>query len=144
MFLADQAQEVHLIYLENDLITVNGRNLLAFDSGIDWDIKRVEGVSGMMGGGLFNMAPARHRLGWRSCPTGRRCCSTSASAPTFADAAGRDHLVLWRADRPEDRLQDEEPDRPRVGRDDADGVHGEGWLLVQPSEGRVSAPLQNA
>ena len=39
-----------------DAITVNGRNLLAFDAGIDWDIKRVEGASGMMGGGLFNTA----------------------------------------------------------------------------------------
>src|SRR3954453_11561465 len=34
VFLADQAQDVHLIYLEDDLITVNGPNLLAFDSGI--------------------------------------------------------------------------------------------------------------
>ena len=25
VFLADQAQEIHLIYLENDFITVNGR-----------------------------------------------------------------------------------------------------------------------
>src|ERR687896_1150932 len=45
VFLADQAQDIHLIYLENDYITVNGPNLLAFDSGIDWDIKRVEGAS---------------------------------------------------------------------------------------------------
>ena len=54
VFLADTAQDIHLIYLENDAITVNGANLLAFDSGIEWDIKRVEGVSGMMGGGLYN------------------------------------------------------------------------------------------
>src|SRR3954468_1516657 len=47
-FLADHAQDVHLLYLENDVITVNGRNLLAFDAGIDWDIKRVEGASAMM------------------------------------------------------------------------------------------------
>src|SRR5690349_24456617 len=38
VFLADQAQDVHLIYLENDKITCNGRNVLAFDAGIDWDI----------------------------------------------------------------------------------------------------------
>src|ERR671913_689624 len=54
VFLADQAQEVHLIYLEDDFITVNGPNLLAFDADIDWDIKRVEGASGMLGGGLYN------------------------------------------------------------------------------------------
>ena len=74
VFLADTAQDIHLIYLENDAITVNGANLLAFDAGIDWDIKRVEGVSGMMGGGLFN-AP-RAPVGWRSSPTGRPSCST--------------------------------------------------------------------
>ena len=41
VFLADQAQDIHLIYLENDTITVNGPNLLAFDAGIDWDIHRL-------------------------------------------------------------------------------------------------------
>src|SRR4051812_19100396 len=40
VFLADTAQDIHLIYLENDAITVNGANLLAFDAGIDWDIRK--------------------------------------------------------------------------------------------------------
>src|SRR6187431_3684648 len=34
VFLADRAQDVHLIYLENDKVTVNGPNVLAFDAGI--------------------------------------------------------------------------------------------------------------
>jgi uncharacterized protein (AIM24 family) len=51
VFLADLAQDVHMIQLENDSITTNGANVRAFDAGIDWDIKRVEGVSGMLGGG---------------------------------------------------------------------------------------------
>src|SRR6187397_2927215 len=34
VFLADTAQDIHLIYLEEDFITVNGPNLLAFDAGI--------------------------------------------------------------------------------------------------------------
>src|SRR5215212_7256619 len=41
VFLADTAQDIHLIYLENDKVTINGPNLLAFDAGIDWDIERV-------------------------------------------------------------------------------------------------------
>src|SRR3712207_3081290 len=62
VFLADQAQDIHLIQLENDHITCNGANVLAFDAGIDWDIKMVEGggIGGMasaaMAGGLFNMS----------------------------------------------------------------------------------------
>ena len=55
VFLADHAQEVHLVKLDNDKITVNSSNLLAFDSGIDWDIRKVEGASGVLAGGLFNL-----------------------------------------------------------------------------------------
>src|SRR3954465_11723633 len=44
VFLAHEAQDAHLIYLEDDFITVNGPNLLAFDTGIDWDIRRVQGA----------------------------------------------------------------------------------------------------
>ena len=43
VFLADTAQDIHLIYLEGDSITVNGPNLLAFDADIEWDIKRIQG-----------------------------------------------------------------------------------------------------
>src|SRR6185312_6434429 len=56
VFLAVQAQDVHLLRIDNDELNCNGANLLAFDAGIDWDIKRVEGASGMMSGGLFNVA----------------------------------------------------------------------------------------
>ncbi|MGH3987977.1 MAG: AIM24 family protein, partial [Pseudonocardiaceae bacterium] len=53
LFLAEDANEIHLITLEGDSVTVNGRNVLAFDSSLDWDIRRVEGAS-MMSGGVFN------------------------------------------------------------------------------------------
>jgi hypothetical protein len=57
VFLADTAQDIHLIKLENDAITCNGKQVLAFDAGIDWDITKVAGgASAMMAGGLLNMA----------------------------------------------------------------------------------------
>ena len=84
VFLADLAQDIQLLKLDDESITVNGANLLAFDADIDWDIKRVEGVSGMLGGGLYNTAPRGLRL--RRGPDLRRharCCSRStASRPT--------------------------------------------------------------
>ncbi|MCP6756085.1 AIM24 family protein, partial [Klebsiella pneumoniae] len=55
VFLADLAQDIQLLKLDNEAITANGANVLAFEDGIDWDIKRVEGASGMLGGGLYNM-----------------------------------------------------------------------------------------
>ena len=125
VFLADQAQDIHLIYLENDMITVNGPNLLAFDTGIEWDIRRVEGASGMMGGGMYNMA--LHGTGWVAIISdGPPVLLNVAAAPTFADAQA---AITWssrRADRHPHRLQDEEPDRPRLGRDGPDVVPGPG------------------
>ena len=63
VFLAETAQDIHLLYLENDAITVNGANLLAFDAGIDWDIKKVEGASGFVSGGLYNTYILTSRTG---------------------------------------------------------------------------------
>src|SRR4051794_20460746 len=92
VFLADQAQDVHLIYLENDLITVNGPNLLAFDTGIDWDIKRIEGAGAMMGGqGLYNLA--LRGTGWVAILSdGPPVLLNVAQAPTFADAQA---AITW-------------------------------------------------
>src|SRR3954471_20737646 len=55
VFLAYYNQDVHLIKLENESITCNGRNVLAFDAGIEWDIKRLEsGAAGALAGGIYN------------------------------------------------------------------------------------------
>src|SRR5437764_13187945 len=85
VFLADQAQDVHLLKLENDRITCNGANVLAFDAGIDWDIKRVEGgVAGAMAGGLFNMELSG--TGWVALGSdGPPVLRNTGRAPTFAD-----------------------------------------------------------
>ena len=136
VFLAEQAQEVHLIYLENDLITVNGRNLLAFDSGIDWDIKKVEGASGVMGGGLFNMA--LHGTGWVAVISdGPPVLLDVGSAPTFADAEA---AITW-SSGVQTGVRTDFKMKNLIGRSSGESIQmaftGEGWLLVQPSEGRV-------
>jgi uncharacterized protein (AIM24 family) len=136
VFLADRAQDVHLIYLENDFITVNGRNLLAFDSGMDWDIKRVEGVSAMMGGGLFNMS--LHGTGWVAILSdGPPVLLDVAAAPTFADAEA---AITW-SSGVQTGIRTDFKMKSLIGRGSGESIQmsfsGNGWLLVQPSEGRV-------
>ena len=138
VFLADQAQDIHLIYLENDFITVNGPNLLAFDSGIDWDIKRVQGASSMMGGGLFNMA--LQGTGWVAILSdGPPVLLNVASAPTFADAQA---AITW-SSGVTTGIKTDVSLKTLVGRGSGESVQmsfaGQGWVLVQPSEGRVQA-----
>ena len=73
VFLADQAQDIHLIKLENEQVTCNGANVLAFDAGIDWDIKKVEGgASSMLAGTL--KAVVSQRLVKRADAQGRAAC----------------------------------------------------------------------
>ncbi|MEJ7840785.1 MAG: AIM24 family protein [Rubrobacter sp.] len=55
VFLAHDKQKVMILELDNDRMTVNGDNILAFEPGIEWDIQRVEGA-GRLAGGLFNVS----------------------------------------------------------------------------------------
>src|SRR5689334_12683349 len=138
VFLADQAQDIHLIYLENDFITVNGSNLLAFDAGIDWDIKRVEGAASMMGGGLYNLS--LQGTGWVAIISdGPPVLLNVASAPTFADAQA---AITW-SSGVTTGIRTDFKMKNIIGRGSGESVQmafsGQGWVLVQPSEGRVQA-----
>src|SRR3954454_4974065 len=141
VFLADQAQDIHLIYLEDDMITVNGRNLLAFDAGIDWDIRRVEGASSMMGGGLFNMA--LQGTGWVAILSdGPPVLLNVASAPTFADAEA---AITW-SSGVSTGIRTDFKMKNLIGRSSGESIQmafsGQGCVLVQPSEGRVQIVQQ--
>ena len=55
LYLADGGKKVTIIDLQNETIIVNGNDLLAFQDGIQWDIKMMRKITGMMAGGLFNI-----------------------------------------------------------------------------------------
>jgi uncharacterized protein (AIM24 family) len=138
VFLADEAQDIHLVYLEGDRLTVNGRNILAFDAGIDWDIERVQGASGVMGAGLFNVA--LHGTGWVAILSdGPPVLLDVASAPTFADAQA---AIAWSGSVTTSMKTDFKM-KNLIGRGSGETLQmafaGSGWVLVQPSEGRVGA-----
>ena len=139
VFLADQAQDIHLIYLENDAITVNGPNLLAFDTGIDWDIRRIEGGAGsMMAGGLFNTV--LNGTGWVAILSdGPPVLLDVGSAPTFADAQA---AITW-SQGVSTAIRTDFKMKNLIGRGSGESVQmafsGTGWVLVQPSEGRITA-----
>lgn len=137
VFLADDAQEVHLMQLNGEELTCNGKNILAFDAGIDWDITRVKGgVSGALAGGLFNIK--LQGSGWVAITTdGPPLMLDVAEAPTFADAQA---AVCW-SGGVTSQLKTDVNFKTLTGRASGETVQlafgGQGWLLVQPSEGRV-------
>lgn len=139
VFVADQAQDIHLIYLENDNITVNGPNVLAFDAGIDWDIQRLKGgAAGAMAGGLFNMS--LQGTGWVAVLSdGPPVLLNVAQAATFADASA---AITW-SSGVQVGIKTDFKMKNLIGRGSGESIQiaftGQGWVLVQPSEGRVAA-----
>jgi uncharacterized protein (AIM24 family) len=144
VFLADLAQDIHLLRLENEKITVNGPNLLAFDADIDWDIERVKGGSAMMGGGLFNTS--LRGSGYVAIVSdGPPVMLDVASAPTFADAQA---AITWSEGVSTSIRTDFKLVKNLTGRGSGETVQmafsGSGWVLVQPSEGHVEAAGGNS
>jgi uncharacterized protein (AIM24 family) len=136
LFLADMAQEVQLLKLEDDKITANGANVLAFDAGIDWDIKKVEGVSGALSGGFFNMELAGS--GWVALVSdGPPVMLEIGGEQTFADPQA---AITW-SSGVTTSVKTDVSAKTLIGRGSGESVQvafsGSGWLLVQPSEGRV-------
>ena len=135
VFLADQAQDVHVLRLEGERITCNGRNVLAFDAGIDWDIKRVQGgAAGALAGGLFNMTLTGS--GFVALVTdGPPVLLDAGSAATYADAQA---AVAW-SSGVSTSLKADVNLKTLIGRGSGEtfqlGFSGDGWVLVQPSEG---------
>jgi uncharacterized protein (AIM24 family) len=56
LYLADAGKKISILHLQSgESISVNGNDLLAFEDGIQWDIKMMKRITGMMAGGLFNV-----------------------------------------------------------------------------------------
>jgi uncharacterized protein (AIM24 family) len=138
VFLADHAQEIHLVKLAEDRLTINGANLLAFDAGIEWDIKRVQGVSGALAGGLFNLELSGS--GWVALLSdGPPLLLQVDEAPTFADPAA---AIAW-SSGVTTSVKTDVSMKTLIGRGSGESVQlafgGSGWLLIQPSEGLVES-----
>ena len=138
IFLADLAQEIQLVKLSDEAITVNGANLLAFDADIDWDIKKVEGVSGFMGGGLYNT----HLSGSgyvAMLSDGPPVLIELDGDQTFADPQA---AITW-SEEVRTSVKTDVNLKTFIGRGSGEtvqmGFSGKGWVLIQPSEGRVTS-----
>lgn len=56
LYVAENGKKVQILNLEaDDSITVNGNDVLAFESSIDYEINTVDSISGMAAGGLTNV-----------------------------------------------------------------------------------------
>ncbi|MDO9397520.1 MAG: AIM24 family protein [Herbiconiux sp.] len=137
VFFADDAMEIHLVNLENDSLTVNGSNVLAFDSALEWDIKRVEGAS-MMAGGVFNTTFTG--TGTVAITSHGTPVVLDVDAPTHADIQA---AVAWTSSLTTS-VRRTAGAGALIGRGSGEAFqlafNGAGFVIIQASEGRKVPP----
>lgn len=134
LFLAVDATDVQVLYLENDEISVNGANVLAFSAGIDWDIRRIGARGAVATGGLYNVS--LRGTGFVAITTkGTPVALEVASASTYADAQA---VVLWTAGVTMDVRMDTGGLRSMLRGGSGETFQlafgGRGLVIVQPAE----------
>lgn len=133
LYLADYGKDVIILQLAGEGLSVNGKNILAFDMNLQWGIERVKGVSMLSGMGMFNVVIRGH--GWVALTSkGTPIMLDTREAQTLVDT---DALVAYT-----DGLQ-VQPKRTMklgslIGKGSGEafqlGFSGQGFVIVQPSE----------
>jgi uncharacterized protein (AIM24 family) len=132
VFFANDAGYVYLLELAGDGISVNGRNLLAFDSSLEWDINRVKGA-GMMAGGLFNTTVSGAGIA-ALCTVGHPVVLDCERQPTYVDVQA---TVAWSANlvpKVVSSMNMKSMLRGGSGEAFQYAFHGPGFVVVQPHE----------
>ncbi len=134
LFVADRASEIQVMYLDNDSISVNGANVLAYSSSIQSDIRRISSRGAAMTGGLYNVS--LQGTGYVAVITrGDPVALDVASSPTFADSQA---VVLWTSGVTMDIRVDTgglmSMVRGGSGETFQMAFGGQGYVLIQPSE----------
>ena len=137
VFFANDAGYVYLVELAGDGISVNGRNLLAFDASMQWDINRVKGA-GMMAGGLFNTTVSGTGT-VALCTVGHPVVLDCSQQPTYVDVQA---CVAWSANlmpNVVNSMNFKSMLRGGSGEAFQYSFHGPGFVVVQPHEWRPAA-----
>jgi uncharacterized protein (AIM24 family) len=135
LFLADRAADVHLIDIDQgDAITINGANVLAFDSGVQYDIRMVQGLGMFSSAGMFNCVftgQGRIAITTKGTPV-----VLQVNQPTFADPQA---AICWSASLQTGyHRADKLGVGTLLGRTTGEAFTmtfaGQGFVVVQPSE----------
>ncbi|MFI1867768.1 AIM24 family protein [Streptomyces jumonjinensis] len=135
LYLADYGTDVVVIHLDDDAISVNGTNVLAFDAHLQWGVERGKGLAKLAGQGLWNVEISG--TGWVAL--------TSRGTPVVVDCGkGEDEtyvdpdaLVAW---SPKLKVKGRRSFKASslIGRGSGEAYQmafsGQGIVVVQPSE----------
>jgi uncharacterized protein (AIM24 family) len=134
LFLADNGADVHIVKLENEELTVNSTNLLAFESELSWDVKRIKaGVMGLVAGGLFNTTISGSGLA--AVTSWGQPVVLEVNEPTYVDV---NCAIAWSTSL-DVSIHSSFKAGSIIGRGSGEAFQmkfeGKGFVIVQPGEG---------
>ncbi|MFE4536887.1 AIM24 family protein [Streptomyces scopuliridis] len=133
-WFAHEAANCFIVDVEQgDALTINGRNVLCFDSTLSYEIKTVKGA-GMTGGGLFNSLFTGYGKLGVICEGNPIVIPVTAQAPVYVDT---DAVVGWSAQLSTSLHRSQSVGSMiRGGSGEAVQLmlQGEGFVIVRPSE----------
>ncbi len=140
LYVADSGKKITILDLEGESIFINGNDLLAFQDGLDWDIKLMRRVAGMMAGGLFNVRLEGHGLVAFTSHYEPLTLLVTPDTPVFTDPNA---TVAWSGSLEPDFVTDVQL-KSFFGRGSGESVQmkfsGNGFVVVQPFEEIYHAP----
>jgi uncharacterized protein (AIM24 family) len=134
VFLADNAADIFLIDLDGaDALSINGANILAFESTLSYDIRMVANAGALAGAGLFNtIVYGTGRVAITSLGTP---VVLQTNQPTYVDPNA---AICWSANL-QAQLVRSEGLGAFLGRTAGEqwqmNFAGPGFVIVQPAEG---------
>lgn len=140
LYLADRGKKITILDLEGESIFINGNDLLAFQDGLDWDIKLMRRVAGMMAGGLFNVRLEGNGLVAFTSHYVPLTLLVTPDRPVFTDPNA---TVAWSGNLEPDFVTDIQL-KSLFGRGSGESVQmkfsGNGFVVVQPFEEVYTMP----
>jgi len=134
LYVADSGKKITILDLEGESIYINGNDLLAFQDGLEWDIKLMRRVAGMMAGGLFNIRLEGNGLVAFTSHYEPLTLLVTPDKPIFTDPNA---TVAWSGSLEPDFVTDIQL-KSLFGRGSGESVQmkfsGNGFVVVQPFE----------
>jgi uncharacterized protein (AIM24 family) len=134
IYVADSGKKVQVLYLENESVSVNGNDVLAYESSLKSEIKMMKSVAGIVGGGLFQVILSG--TGYIAITTHGRplTLQVKQGEAVFTDPNA---TVAWSASL-SPSIKTDVSFKTFIGRGSGESIQlkfeGSGWVLIQPCE----------
>jgi uncharacterized protein (AIM24 family) len=133
LYLADGGKKIRILSIQDQPISVNANDLLAFEESVQWDVNIIKSAA-MMAGGLSNVTLNGCGLIAITTHFEPLTLKVTPDNPIFTDPNA---TVAWSANL-QPKLKTQTEVRSFLGRGSGESIHlkfeGEGFVVVQPFE----------